>query len=222
MELGCTRELRKSPQEPNKCIVSDNYTQLRTAEFDYRFGDSINILAIDSPATEGYDYILRTDVDTFFTPAFATYTTDIVHVGKGWYGDDDVIEHLDKVSRDMGLVVGTGRGIGPAWYGPADVIKDCAKLSVKVMKYLHENEFKETTRNQFNWPNWHYGVLSLYSGHIAIQHCTHNHGGFEKQYDLLDKEPNSQASRVWEHPHLHCAQTDDWFSKFKFNGGNYT
>ncbi|KAF0682849.1 hypothetical protein As57867_024958, partial [Aphanomyces stellatus] len=71
-ELNCTRALRETAADASKCIVV-HYTTVRTADFGYAGADPINVVAMDSPATALYDYLLRTDIDTMVTPAFATW-----------------------------------------------------------------------------------------------------------------------------------------------------
>ncbi|KAI3388873.1 hypothetical protein SNEBB_006257, partial [Seison nebaliae] len=87
------------------------------------------------------------------------------------------------------------------------------------------------------WPDWHYGVLTMYSSHIAAHHlsCTTFNEIIEKSptptqqpsilllqmRDLLDSGSASNAI-LSQHPlnqpsiHIHCWHTDEVFSKFSF------
>ncbi|ETW05957.1 hypothetical protein H310_03590 [Aphanomyces invadans] len=67
--LNCTTAIRVTPDEPNRCIVVQGYKKVKSDTFNYGFADSINVVAMESAATAPYDWILRTDIDTFFTPA---------------------------------------------------------------------------------------------------------------------------------------------------------
>ncbi|OQR89891.1 hypothetical protein ACHHYP_05962 [Achlya hypogyna] len=222
-ELGCTDVVRANRSEPNRCIAVQNYAKLQNKNFTYAYADSVNVLAVDHPATDGYDYILRTDIDTFLTPAFATWKPDNFSVGLGGYCGTGTCERLARISRDLNLTEATVHNVGSTWYGSASVVKACAKLSIEVMMYLRDNEFTAEEKSPEygikGWPNWHYGVMTMYSGDIAINHCTRE-GGFEKRSDQLDF-PSSSTESPMLHAHLHAWQNDKRFSKFVFHGPGY-
>ncbi|OQS07655.1 hypothetical protein THRCLA_00350 [Thraustotheca clavata] len=221
--LNCTNVPRLSRFEPNKCVGVQNYTKLQNENFTYAYADSVNVLAVDNPATEGYDWILRTDIDTFLTPAFSTWKPDKLAVGRGEYCYDGTAERLARISLDLNLTKATIDNVGSTWYGPAKVLKECAKLSVSIMFYLRDHEFTEREKSKEygnkGWPNWHYGVLSMYSGQIAINHCTRNIG-FEKRTDQLDVASSSDESSL-KHAHIHTWINDDRFSKMVFHSKGY-
>ncbi|OQR89786.1 hypothetical protein THRCLA_09582 [Thraustotheca clavata] len=222
-ELNCTSQPRISRTEPNKCVGVQNYTKLQNETFTYAYADSVNILAVGNPATEGYDWILRTDIDTFLTPAFSTWKPEKFAVGRGAYCGNGTANRLARISLDLNLTKSTVHNIGSTWYGPANVLKECAKLSISTMFYLHDHEFSDKEKSPKyglkGWPTWHYGVLTMYSGHIAINHCT-RHIGFEKRTDQLDFASSSQES-PFNHAHLHTWQNSKRFSKFVFHDQGY-
>ncbi|ETV90253.1 hypothetical protein H310_14920 [Aphanomyces invadans] len=106
------------------------------------------------------------------------------------------------------------------------MIQSCGQLSMKVINHLHLHEFNETEKSHeyamaraVGWPRWHYGVLTMYSGHLAIPNCTIA-TGFDKRDDLLDF-PTSSNESVQRHPHVHAQQNLFYFSKVDFQEGNY-
>lgn len=75
------------------------------------------------------------------------------------------------------------------------------------------------------WPEWHYGVLLLYGGHLALNHLVES-----KQFQigvanqLLDQGvTNKRQDDIQKHVrlHLHCWHGDEPFSKFAFIAGDY-
>ncbi|CAK4082777.1 unnamed protein product [Aphanomyces euteiches] len=228
-DLGCTTQLRKSPLEPNRCIVVYGYKQVKSKDFDYGFADSINVVAIESEATKPYDWILRTDIDTFLTPSFAKWKPlkfTVGSVGGYCFPPRDTCDRLRGIAKKLGLNESPVDDIGSTWYGPAKMIQACGKLSMKVTNHLHLHEFNETEKSHeyakvkvAGWPRWHYGVLTMYSGHLSIPTCT-NSTGFDKRDDLIDY-PTFENTSVLEHPHTHARQSFLPFSKFKLREGKY-
>ncbi|CAK4520867.1 unnamed protein product [Aphanomyces euteiches] len=231
-ELNCTKTIRRSPADPNRCIIVDKYKKVKSKDFDYGFADSINVAAIDSAATEPYDWVLRTDIDTFFTPAFATWKpTKLVvgSVGGYCFGGQTTCDRLKQIAKKLNLAEPNYTdNVGSTWYGPAKLIKKCAQTSMRVIKHLHEKEFNETEKSveyylytAKGWPSWHYGVLTMYSGHLAIHDCTSDVGGFEKNDDMIDYSA-AASDQVSRHAHLHTWQSpQDNFDKGKFFAGEY-
>ncbi|CAK4846187.1 unnamed protein product [Aphanomyces euteiches] len=222
-EFNCSSVYRQSREEPNKCIVIQDYKLLYTEEFKYRFGDSINVLTHDSAVFDQYDWLLRTDIDVFFTPTFSTWHPDKMVVGGGGYQTAKNRPRLDRIAQDMGLQNLGLQGVGSTWYGPTNLVRECAKLTVKAMKYLHEHEFTDEEKSPEygtkGWPDWHYGVLTLYAGHIAINHCAYGEGA-EKNEEMLDY-PTSSDDATALHAHLHTWQGRERFSKFVFEDDGY-
>ena len=97
------------------------------------------------------------------------------------------------------------------------------------MLYLSNNEFTRAEREQklgvLMWPDWHYGVLSMYGTHLAVNHLLIAEKlDIKKADQLLDQSTTSinqndieQNNRL----HLHCWHTYSQFSKFQFKAGKY-
>ncbi|RHY81714.1 hypothetical protein DYB31_002133 [Aphanomyces astaci] len=222
--FGCTTKPRASRESPNACVLVQDYKLLYSKEdFDYRFGDSINIVAHSTPVLDQYDWLLRTDIDVFLTPTFATWRPAKMVVGGGGYQTPTNIHRLDRIASDLNLHVAGMHSVGSTWFGPTHLIQACANLTVYMMKYLHEHEFtaqeKSPAYGTKGWPEWHYGVLTLYAGHVAINHCTFESLA-EKDDNMLDF-PTASNEPVASHAHLHTWQNRGRFSKFAFEDGEY-
>ncbi|KAF0682870.1 Aste57867_25057 [Aphanomyces stellatus] len=224
-ELGCRVGVRASPTDPNRCWIVPTYVKVHSDTFNYRFADSINVVAVDHIATEPYDWLLRCDIDTFFTPVFATWRPTKLTVGSvGGYCFDgyDTCDRLHSIGLKLNLTTSLVRDIGSTWYGPAKMIRECGKLSMDIINHLHENEFSADDKDGgvAGWPRWHYGVLTMYSGHLAIPHCTRE-TGFEKRNDMIDHTSYSK-DKVARHAHVHAWQSQPLnFSKVRFLNGEY-
>ena len=63
------------------------------------------------------------------------------------------------------------RNSGSTWYGASNLLIVLAKTTLKVMRYLHTQDFKEfdiCCSNIYGWNYWHWPVLALYGMHITI------------------------------------------------------
>ena len=226
-ELNCTSTPRNSSTQPSACRIVAGYTPLTQRDKQFaqnRFGDSIDsvVYAAAQQALTHYNGILRTDWDTFLTPAFAGWRPSKLAVGMGQYCFDGQItcHRLHRIAKDMGLEPPNGQepvdNVGSTWFGDAATVVKCSQISMDVMRYLDKYEFTQIDRDRtaHNWPGWYYGVLSMYSGQIAINHCAQEIG-FEKRDDMLDF-PSTSNESVWDHAHLHCWQNNRMFSKSEF------
>ncbi len=97
------------------------------------------------------------------------------------------------------------------------------------MLYLYNNEFTSVEREGklgvLLWPDWHYGVLSMYGTHLAVNHLIISEElDIRKADQLLDQSTtnNDQADLEKNNRlHLHCWHTDDEFSKFALKADKY-
>ena len=233
-DLNCTTAVRMSRTESGRCRLVSNYTALyeRDAAFkSYRFADSIDsvVYAAEQGALDVYDALLRTDLDTFLTPAFSTWKPMKLAVGIGKYCFSGQItcHRLKRIAQDMGLAPKgqVVENVGSTWYGKGSTIVKCANASMQAMRYMNKYEFTKMDKGPkingkaLNWPGWHYGVLSMYGGQIAINYCAQDEG-FEKRSDMLDVASSSSDS-VFQHAHLHTWQNNKNFSKFAFARNQY-
>lgn len=239
-KLNCSKEFRRVHRDTvGRCVVVEGYTSMTRREEDFKhngFVDSIDavVFADSVGALKYYDDLLRTDMDTFLTPKFSSWRPSEMTVGSGGYcfGNKITCHRLYRIAKELNLAPPHRNdfieNIGSTWYGNANHIIQCATLSMAVMRYLAKYEFakfeKQVSFFQLHatgWPEWHYGVLSMYAGQIAINHCIQpNGGGFVKNTEHLDF-PSSSTESVHQHAHLHTWQNKQQFSKFVFYQTGY-
>ena len=226
--LPCLVDWRTDRSSPGSCRFLSGF---ETTFNDYKFAASIEVFpyAADAGGLTHYDYLLRSDLDTFLTPAFATWMPTTLTVGKGTYCFDGEItcHRLKGISQNMGWTSSVDQvdNIGSTWYGNANQIVECANRTIEAMLYLEKYEFTKYDKSPAlaakNWPGWHYGVLLLYAGQIAINYCGRPAaGGFLKDELMLDF-PSTSTESVWKHAHIHTWQNDNLFSKFAYSRGDY-
>ncbi|ETW05958.1 hypothetical protein H310_03591 [Aphanomyces invadans] len=230
-ELNCTSVPRRSRAEPNRCIVVGSYKSVATTEFDFERADDTNILATTMKGVlDSYDWLLKTDIETIVTPAFATWKPDTFTFGSSGpysFQGEPTSTRLQSIGASLNLSSPTVNDVGASWYGPASVVRSCASLSVRLMHHLHKYEFSAMERSReyyqvqaAGWPRWHYGVLHMYASHLAIPHCTNDTGGFAKNNDMMDFSTELKGE-ITDHPHLRAAQGTQRFSWREFAAGQY-
>lgn len=210
------------PEEALKKIPSDcikyKYDPLKVPpEFsNYPFINSLSCLLSDGGNDlNKYDFILRSDVDTFLTPTWNHFYPEEYTVGKGSYVfSDNVRNSIKKVSNRLGLNHCGLHNLGSTHYGNPELVRKVSKLAVSIAEYILVEEFKYT---EGSWPEWYRGVTSMYSSEIALNHLIPNVKIAPEQLDY----DSTSSSHIHLHPHIHCWHTDSMFSKFQFAQGNY-
>lgn len=97
------------------------------------------------------------------------------------------------------------------------------------MLFLNDNEFTRVERERklgvLLWPDWHYGVLSMYGTHLAVNHLLASEKlDIRKADHLLDQSTTNKDQHDLEKNnrlHLHCWHTEKPFSKFQFKANKY-
>lgn len=211
--FGTREALNKVPED---CIKVESPAISYEKEWkNYHYINSISCLVDDrAEFLDEYDFILRTDADTFITPAWNNYYPDDFTVGQGGYASDSVKAKLIDVSHYLGLKHQGIHNIGSTNYGKTPLVRDVCRLSLSTAKYLLEREF---TNGPGEFPNWYMGVVSMYSGEIAVNHLVDN---IVIDSDKLDYVSTS-SDNIINHPHIHCWHTNEVFSKFRFFDGIY-
>ncbi|UJR27808.1 hypothetical protein I4U23_009077 [Adineta vaga] len=203
------------------------YDQLRS----YGYIDSINTVFEFKTTFLMYDFILRTDMDCFLTENFALYIpyNDSVLVGHGGYSTEFNNKRLKRIARDMNWKYANKTSLGSTWYGSPSITYQMADYTIQAMIHLVMNEFtipeREHKLGVMLWPEWHFGVLLLYGGHLAINHLISNNNLTILLADqLLDQGVTSKDQvdiRKNLRLHLHCWHGSNPFSKFEFKAGKY-
>ncbi|KAI3387174.1 hypothetical protein SNEBB_002798 [Seison nebaliae] len=136
--------------------------------------------------------------------------------------------------------------IGSTWYGSSNEMHLIGAIAMRSALYLHLEEFSPIERGGnlgiMMWPDWHYGVLSMYASHMAIIYLScatlddiQGTENVQNPYplitpyyapDMLDggsAASNKLSDRPIDHPiiHIHCWHTELLFSKFQFKVSGY-
>lgn len=184
---------------------------------DYRYVNSVACLnGPGASVLNDYDQLLRTDVDVFLTPAWKRYWPSDFTTGTGGYSNDDhVRENTRRIASRFGLVHRGIDNIGSTLYGPPALVRDVCELATDLCKYIRTVEFRD---EEGSWPSWYAGVSLLYATEIAVNHLVPT---FSEPSRKLDGSSTS-IETVDQYPHIHCWHTDDRFSKFACQKGEYS
>lgn len=162
-----------------------------------------------------YDYLLRTDVDTFLTPAWNHYYPTDYTVGKGAYAPyQSVKDNIKRVASELGFDHRGLHNLGATHYGETKLVREVSSLAVSIAKHLLTEEFNH---EEGKWPYWYKGVTNMYSNEIAVNHLIRDVSIDRRNLDMESTSENS----VLNHSHIHCWHTDNIFSKFQFAAGKY-
>lgn len=212
--FGTPEALKKIPDD---CIkIECNLVDNPPFWLSHRYINSVSCFVSEhSQILEKYDFLLKSDVDTFLTPAWNSYYPKAYSVGKGSYiYSQEVIAKIKKISKDLGLVHRGIHNVGSTHYGPPALLREVCGLSASVAGHIMTQEFKD---GPGQWPGWYQGVTLMYSNEIAVNHFVPD---VSLDYEKLDYDSVSHhATKL--HPHIHCWHTDVVFSKFQFIAGNY-
>ncbi len=232
--IGCSSIPRSSRDQPEQCVVLPHVPLTKRTNDseplnDYgNYIDSMLILA-EFQHTNQYDFLMRSDSDTFLAPGFAEWNLPpgvTIATGRGGYGSNNANAHLKWIATNpLGLSDSGLLGIGSTWYGQSAVMVAASRLTIEVMRWLDSQEFSEFEKKHSGvegWPHWHWPVILLYGGHIAINQIpaskiiAHTEGVMELDYSSANTVTMPAAVK-----HIHCWHTDSFFSKFKFESGLY-
>jgi hypothetical protein len=161
-----------------------------------------------------YSHLLRTDVDTFITPAWNVFFPSTFTVGTSTYANDDVPQRVQALADEYGLNHRGLTNIHTTWYGPTAVVRRAAALTELLTKRLVTDHFRN---DEGRWPGWYRGVAVRYAAEIAVNHCAPD----VQRSELLDASSTSSEA-ITRYPHIHCWHTDEKFSKHAFMAGRYT
>ena len=114
---------------------------------------------------------------------------------------------------------------GSTWYSTPDQFRLAGYLSLVYMSYLYEEEFTPAERRQevgtINWPDWHYGVLSMYGNAMALNHMSGSQISNVIKLNMLIDWPSSNDLNPNTKVHIHVYHSHERFSKFVFRMGQY-
>ncbi len=233
LSLGCSLVHRERFSDPEGCFVAEHIPLSERSPADdlspySSYAASINIVA-EFAFAFNYTYLLKTDLDGFLTFGFSAWVlpagVDLV-VGRGGYATENSISHLTWImSKRLSIKNAKISNVGTTWYGKAAIVIGAAKVSMAAMRFLdaHEfNAFEKCCAGTNSWPHWYWPVLTMYSGHIAVNQLTKAsvmstvEGVVELDYGSDISTPLRKSVK-----HLHCWHSDKQFSKFAFTMGAY-
>ena len=148
---------------------------------------------------DDYSHLLRTDVDTFITPAWNTFYPTTFTFGTSTYANDDVPQRIQALAAEYGLTHRGMTNIDTTWYGPTAVVRRAAAFTELLTKHLLTHEFAQ---DPGKWPGWFRGMAVRYAGEIAVNHCAPE----AQRSELLDA-PSTSPESIERYPHIHCWHT---------------
>jgi hypothetical protein len=182
----------------------------------YRYINAIACLnGAGAEQLDRYSLLLRTDADTFLTPAWNTFAPTTFTYGAGAYtNDEEVQQRIRDLAAEYGLVHRGLTNVGATWYGPTAVVRRAAAFTELLTKHLLTDDFAS---DPGQWPGWYRGVAMKYAAEIAVNHCAPD----AQLSELLDGRSTSSEA-ITRFPHIHCPHTDETFSKHRFMSRRYT
>lgn len=171
-----------------------------------------------------YDYILRTDVDVFLTPAFVRWIpVSEIAFSQAYYCTAFNMKRLEEIAAKLQLINQGVHCIGSTVYMTPSVAKIVGNLIVNLTVHLVENEFRPELPGlekmfiesvEGVWPTWWRGVSTLYATELALNHVVPNISkGFAGQ--ILDVRSCENVS-IAQVTHIHCYHDSCEFGKFSF------
>lgn len=199
-----------------KCIKVPYQETMHPSWQDYPFIYSLSCLnSPNASILDSYDYLLRTDVDTFLSYKWNDFNPTHYSFGKGGYVNTPYVqEKILETAHVLGLNHHGVYNIGSTHYGPTSLVKEVQLLATEVTDYLLHHGFNNTSTT---WPDWFRGVASMYGCEIAVNHLVTDYTCFPNDFDY----PSTASDSIKEHVHIHCWHTDQFFSKTKFSKYGY-
>ena len=189
----------------------------------YPFGHSISFLTSPEAAfIKDYDWLLRTDLDTFVTPRFVTWIPQgfAVSTHPGYSGSQEQQEKIHAVARVLGLRHRGLSNIGSSWYGRGAKVIEVAVQACRAMKYFLDHVFDGKRlwygSKEGKWPEFSKSGIILYASEIAINHCV-----ADLEFTTMLDGQSTHVISINEVAHIHTYQSTAMFSKIPFERGSY-
>lgn len=222
-KIGCTdtdlvcfgpeEALEKLPNHP--ALIKQPYRPHRLSS-DYGYINSIACFeGPESDILDNYEIVLKSDVDTFLTPAWNQYWPTEFRFGIGRYVHDEATrQSISNLASTFGCTHRGIHNIGSTFIGNPEDVRSICSRATKLTEHLLEFTFAQ---NHGEWPGWFRGVASMYATEVAINDRFEDAGN---RFDFLDQASDSQAP-VNSYPHIHCWFTRGDYSKHKWIDGFY-
>ncbi|WP_114811209.1 DUF7164 domain-containing protein [Paraburkholderia kururiensis] len=183
----------------------------------YKFINSVANLCEQSAldACAPFKYILKTDCDTFVTPALVTFRPTGLCFGFGGYAyEESVRRKLSECSARWGFPHAGLHNVGASLLGPSGMVANFLMAQMDFCNKLLREEFSHF---HGEWPGWCKNVLTMYAGELSLrrtypQQCS---------IGLLDHFPYASRSLGSDILHIHAWHTDQYWSKSQYRAGQY-
>jgi hypothetical protein len=208
----------KLPRDSNIVVIpSVPYSQKNSEWSDYGYINSVVNLCDKAvlDVCRQFDYILKTDCDTFVTPALSKFHPAGLCFGFGAYAyEASVRQKLNECSARWGFPHSGLHNIGASVLGPSTMVCDFLPAQMDCCIRLLDEEFKDF---RGEWPGWCRNVITMYAGELALrrtypQRCS---------IGLLDHFPYASLTHGSDVLHIHAWQTEEYWSKLKYREGAY-
>ena len=210
--------LNKLPAEKHiRYIAAPPFADSNAEWSDYKFINSVaNLISPDvSDVCREYDFILKTDCDTFVTSELASFQPSGLCLGFGAYAyAESVRRKLTECSQRWGYPHGGTHNVGASVYGPTGMVLDFLNAQMTSCERLLQEEFTDFIGE---WPGWSKQVLTMYAGELALrltypQRCC---------LGLLDHFTSGDRKLASDVLHIHAWHTESYWSKHDFREGKY-
>ncbi|KAF1055774.1 MAG: hypothetical protein GAK41_00341 [Burkholderia gladioli] len=156
----------------------------------------------------GLDTLLKTDCDTFVTPALARFAPTALCFGFGAYAyEDSVRRKLVECSARWGFPHSGLHNVGASVLGPSEMVRH---FLVAQMEHCNRLLAEEFAQFEGQWPGWCKNVLTMYAGELALRQT------YPQQcpLGLLDHFPSAGRRLGGDVLHIHAWHTDAYFWLF--------
>jgi hypothetical protein len=167
--------------------------------------------------------LLRTDLDCFITPGFADWALPdgvAIAVGKGAYGGENSNKHLACITTNkLGLKHNGMAQLGSSYMGYPEVTKAVA-LDASSYELASHTEYEKKGAGTSFWPHWHWPVILLYGGHVALNQIGKRQILLTTAQSVsLDEKTTNSTALDKRIKHLHIFHGRQMFSKFEAHAG---
>ncbi|MDR5856529.1 hypothetical protein P9239_22870 [Caballeronia sp. LZ062] len=206
------------PEDPRiETIPSAPYAERNPQWAGYGYINSVANLAepVVLEACSRFPYVLKTDCDTFVTPALKHFRPSGLCAGFGAYAyEESVRTRLSEISMRWGYPHTGLYNVGASVLGPTEWLRNYLVAQRDACNRLLDEEFRDF---QGQWPGWCKQVLTMYAGELALR-LTYPQGcslGLLDHFSFADRKLGSDVL------HIHAWHTDAYWSKHRYRNGEY-
>ena len=147
---------------------------------NYKFVNSFGMFRDDKyyDLIRHYDFLFRTDCDTFLAPSFKYYQpySGVLEIGRGAQTtsiqDNKIIDEIDlklKEFRDLYKLNDSRiKNVGASILGPSNYIHRITQAHHWLTAGILKQGWKENDKGV--WPGWYKGIASMYAIELAVSH----------------------------------------------------